>query len=242
MRRRRRWLAASGGRRLRGGELLIAEIGHRDERADAAGEKHLGFVDVAETGEHALVQQRVGDRNGGRSRSRLMASARSKLLPRRSGPSRDSASCRARSLSAMNSATGMLKPTASKSAVASTMRMSRERAATVPPGDRCASCRSSACACAGRARRRNASAGACRPTRPCRSSSPSTGDRRGLASVPETPIRTGRRGVRRARGAASRGAEDRVALRHQRFTDGAKSVMRRGQIRSDGSGIPSPTG
>ena len=178
------------------------------ERADAAREQHFRLVDVAEPSHQALVQQRVGDAvtMGARAGAAPLRRGRSACRAA-SGPSFARPACFVRSRFAsvlMNSATGMLKPDGVEVRRRDQhAHVARASTASAHPAGRCASFRSSACACAAPGRRRNASGRACRPTQPCRRSWPSAGDRRARASGREKPTRSGRRLDRRGRGAAS---------------------------------------
>ena len=135
------------------------------KRIDSTREQHFRLVDVTDSGGDPLIEQGIGNRTSGFAAAAIAAPASNDRRARRDRASELAVPVQRRRRDI--SATGMLKPIASKSAVAMTIRMSRRQAAaTARPDGRCASCRSCACGCAARIRWRSASGGVCPPRDP----------------------------------------------------------------------------
>ena len=147
------------------------------ERIDGSDEQDFRLQHVADTRQHPLIQEHFLDGVGAVRRG-CGGAPRCDRTPgsARSGPSAWTRVWRASSREVRNSATGTLNPTATYASVPRRARACRvPGAASARRVDRCASCRSSACACAGSDRRRTSSAGACRATSPTRWCGPRSG-------------------------------------------------------------------
>ena len=127
---RRRWTAAVAGRCRRSGQVIVRQRGDGACGWTPATNRISDLKTLPMPATHALIEQHVGDRLVGRAAHPAHAPRR-RRTPGRAGPDRAAAAARGgpSSRRSRNSATGTLKPTATKRVGRRrAMRMSRARA------------------------------------------------------------------------------------------------------------------
>ena len=207
---RSRWLTSSTDRARLRCKLIRAMVDdalehrhrsarRRRKRIDAGDEEDLGLEHVADAGDDTLIQQHLRDRRRVRWRACVGRSRRGRRRTRLLASHRPAGRVRAPAASLCRSSFAARQQLRDRHVEADRHESwpsrpgpaCRARAAAIArPDGRCASCRSSACACGAPGRRKTPSAGACRAPRPIRWSGRRSDDRRRRASTRETPTRT----------------------------------------------------